>query len=65
MGEGCFVGLGVKIKFPFNSIDAPYSLIAGDCLAPTRLTCPFSLILPNNVVKPGWVLQNNAYYVER
>jgi hypothetical protein len=28
-GEGCFYGLGVQLKFPFNSLFAPYSLIAG------------------------------------
>ena len=28
-GEGCFYGLGVQIKFPFNTTCAPYSLFAG------------------------------------
>ena len=28
-GEGVFYGLGVQIKFPFNTLHAPYSLIAG------------------------------------
>jgi hypothetical protein len=28
-GEGCFYGLGVKLKFPFNTIEAPYSLFSG------------------------------------
>jgi hypothetical protein len=28
-GEGVFYGLGVQIKFPFNTLGAPYSLFAG------------------------------------
>lgn len=28
-GEGCFYGLGVQLKYPFNTLCAPYSLFAG------------------------------------
>lgn len=36
-GEGCFFGLGVQIKYPFNTTQAPYSLFAGQCPIPITM----------------------------
>lgn len=78
LGEGCFFGLGSKVKFPFNALLAPYSLFAsGVVCLPQVLALPFSLVvtpsepLPAavspacNVLKPGWVLEHNPYMLER
>lgn len=45
LGEGTFVGLSSAVKFPFNSLESPYSIIASatTCL-PQRVCMPFSLI---------------------
>lgn len=77
MGEGVFVGLNADIKFPFNSMDAPYSLIASgtSCLS-QKVLFPFSLLMncdasisanfwQYNVIKPGWILWGNPYFMER
>lgn len=72
-GEGVFYGLDCAIKFPFNSMDAPHSLIAsGVVCLPQKLQFPFSLIaepihvapeLPRgfNELFPGWQLTRNLY----
>jgi hypothetical protein len=77
IGEGSFFGLGVKIKFPFNCLDAPYTLYAsGVTCLPQKIGFPFSLVMcpsetsPNippawNVLKPAWVLTSNPYMLER
>jgi carbonic anhydrase/acetyltransferase-like protein (isoleucine patch superfamily) len=77
MGEGCFVGLNVSIKFPFNSTESSYSIIASDTsLAPQAIRFPFSLItsFPNShlspdgcssQIRPGWVVSGNPYMIER
>ena len=64
MGEGCFFGLGVAVKYPCNFTGSPYSLFAAKCtINPMRLDLPFSLILPDAeepdkvIIKPGWVLR--------
>ncbi len=45
LGEGCFVGLGSAVKFPFNTLESPYTIIAAAsvCL-PQKVSFPFSLI---------------------
>jgi carbonic anhydrase/acetyltransferase-like protein (isoleucine patch superfamily) len=71
-GEGCFFGLGVSVKFPFNLLFSPYSLIAAgtSCLS-QKVSYPFSLIsnydsgAGANTLRPGWILWSNPYYVER
>lgn len=72
MGEGCFFGLGVAVKFPCNFAASPYSLFAAKCtINPMRLDFPFSLILPDSgdpskvIIKPGWGLHANPYMLER
>ena len=77
-GEGCFFGLGSAVKFPCNLLGSPYSLIASNtCVPPVRLALPFSLIAASSTsdasplntklltVRPGWVLYNNPYMLER
>jgi len=27
-GEGCFFGMGSSVKFPFNALNSPYTLVA-------------------------------------
>lgn len=46
LGEGCFFGLDTSVKFPFNMLKSPYSMIAGGtrCLNPQIIEYPFSLI---------------------
>jgi hypothetical protein len=76
-GEGCFFGLGSSVKFPFNALDSPYSIIAPAtvCL-PQRIAFPFSLIssqathiigAPSSLcaIAPGWVLRYNPYFIDR
>lgn len=75
MGEGVFVGLGTSIKFPFNCIASPYSIIVPDSSCVSQvIKFPFSLISNNesesmypyhNLIKPGWLLWGNAYFIER
>lgn len=72
-GEGVFYGLGCTIKFPFNSVKAPYSLIAsGVVCLPQKIEFPFSLInspvsrspqIPEgwNELMPGWQIGGNLY----
>lgn len=76
-GEGLFFGLGVRVKYPADFRQAPYSLIAcGALLLPQRMTFPFSLIntpsvgLPDippayNELLPGWMLTHNLYALKR
>ena len=72
IGEGCFFGLGVAVKYPCNFLASPYTLFASKCVInPMKLAYPFSLVLPdtNNsnrlIIKPGWVLHSNPYMIER
>ncbi len=77
IGEGMFWGLGVNIKFPGNTIKAPYSIVAtGVLLLPQKIEMPFSLInLPQTVFKdvspayneiiPGWVLSDDLFMILR
>jgi hypothetical protein len=72
MGEGVFVGLDVTIRYPFNCIESPYTMIAtGTTCQSQRIACPFSLLMnaPNdglrNLIKPAWILTDNPYYLER
>lgn len=72
-GEGVFYGLGASIKFPFNSIGAPYSLFSsGITCLPQKIEFPFSLINGPadtadflspalNEIMPGWALAKNLY----
>lgn len=72
-GEGCFFGLGCSIKFPFNAVQSPYSIIAPGTSCPAQKICfPFSLIsspeLPASgltSIKPAWVLRYNPYFLDR
>jgi NDP-sugar pyrophosphorylase family protein len=77
-GEGCFFGLASALKFPQNLIESPYSIIVSGTICPAqKVTFPFSLISKNenntipsvlpslNLIKPGWVFQENSYMVER
>lgn len=78
VGEGVFFGLGCAIKFPFDCSHSPYSLIAsGVVCLPQKVAYPFSLIVEKtttdldatrpafNEIKPGWVLYDSLYTVER
>lgn len=72
IGEGCFFGLGVAVKFPCNFAAAPYSVFAAKTtVSSMKLDYPFSLVLPDPespqkiVIKPGWVLHANPYLFER
>ncbi|MEQ8821830.1 MAG: DUF4954 family protein [Sumerlaeia bacterium] len=72
-GEGCFYGLGTRIKFPANFVEAPYTLVAaGVTTLPQKVAFPFSLIntpavtMPDlspalNEITPGWMLRGNVY----
>ncbi|KAG5176434.1 hypothetical protein JKP88DRAFT_335083 [Tribonema minus] len=77
-GEGVFIGLAVSIKYPFNTTEAPYSIIgAGTTCLPQRIALPFSLIAPPdtaappgaplgfNHLHPAWVLTESLYSVAR
>ena len=72
IGEGVFFGLGSAIKFPFNIMASPYSIIASStvCL-PQKISFPFSLIMTNsdhnvnNIIKPGWIISSNPYMIRR
>ena len=72
IGEGCFFGLGVAVKYPCNFAASPYSLFAAKSVVnPMRLEYPFSLVLPHSgdpskiTIKPGWGLHANPYMLER
>ncbi|MDX2177249.1 MAG: DUF4954 family protein [Candidatus Sumerlaeia bacterium] len=72
-GEGVFYGLGCDIKFPFNTMDAPYTIFAtGVVCQPQKFDFPFSLVnIPEhsgpavprglNEAFPGWQVRNNLY----
>ncbi|HIE05083.1 MAG TPA: DUF4954 family protein [Candidatus Latescibacteria bacterium] len=76
-GEGAFFGLGVKIKFPANFTEAPYSIFAtGVTTLPQRISFPFSLINVPTAVHPGispayneivpaWLLTDNMFTLKR
>jgi hypothetical protein len=74
LGEGCFMGLDSAIKFPFNILGSPYSIIAANTKCQSqKLSFPFSLLYSeeNEVnsnktfIKPGWILSANPYLLER
>lgn len=77
MGEGCFIGLGVSVKFPGNYFESPYSVIAtGLTVLPQKVSFPFSLLsrpayrpqgVPegHNQLSPGWALYGNLYSLAR
>ena len=45
VGEGCFLGLTICVKFPLNLSASPYSIVAAGVSAPpSRVAFPFSLI---------------------
>lgn len=45
LGEGCFFGLGSALKYPFNLLQSPYSMIAAATVCPPqKVAFPFSLI---------------------
>ena len=76
-GEGCFFGLGSSVKFPFNALESPYSIIAPKTsLLPQKISFPFSLLsdqdsqldnAPTNLsmIRPAWVLLHNPYFIDR
>jgi NDP-sugar pyrophosphorylase family protein len=69
-GEGCFFGLNVAIKLPFNTLASPYSFITGGSYPSQRIAFPFSLVSNGeggqpSLVRPGWVLWSNPYFIER
>mgnify|MGYP001274227141 CR=1 FL=1 len=76
-GEGMFFGLGCSVKFPADYRRSPYSLIStGTVTLPQRMEFPFSLISqPSgtyaslspmyNELRPGWMLSDNLYTLER
>jgi len=77
IGEGIFWGLGISIKFPFNTIAAPYSIFASGITAlPQKISFPFSLInspskyfedVPPayNEIYPAWIFKENIYTLLR
>jgi hypothetical protein len=76
-GEGAFLGLGAKIKFPADFSRAPYTVIAcGVITLPQMLAFPFSLVnLPSvqrpglspalNEIVPAWLLRDNLFALKR
>lgn len=72
-GEGVFYGLDCAIKFPFDSMKAPYSIIAsGVVCLPQRIEFPYSLVnTPGhshpslspafNEIFPAWQVRQNLY----
>ena len=45
IGEGTFLGLSAVVKFPLDTTEAPYSILAaGTDLPPQKISFPFSLI---------------------
>jgi hypothetical protein len=76
-GEGAFIGLGAKIRFPADLSRAPYTVVgAGVTTLPQKIFFPFSLInLPAehypgvppayNELVPGWMLTDNLYALKR
>jgi hypothetical protein len=69
VGEGIFFGLAAKVRFPCCLLESPYSIIAaGTELVPQRIGFPFSLVCdgkPHAILKPGWMIYGNSYYLER
>src|SRR5262249_20374214 len=77
LGEGLFVGLGVKVHYPADLSRSPYTVLAcGLTLPSQKLAFPFSLVRPAaeavpgtapgaNVLIPGWVLSENLYAIQR
>ena len=77
LGEGCFMGLDSALKFPFNMLGSPYSIIAANTKCQSqKLSFPFSLIYSGEeneeysnkgltFIKPGWILSANPYLLER
>jgi NDP-sugar pyrophosphorylase family protein len=77
LGEGVFLGLGAKIRFPAHMSHAPYTLVAAGVMTlPQKILFPFSLInhpdarhpeIPPlyNEIKPAWVLTENLYALYR
>lgn len=54
LGEGCFLGLGSVVKYPFDTSAAPFTLVAsGARLLPMRLAIPFSLVAEPSASAPG------------
>ena len=44
-GEGVFFGLGCALRFPFSTLQAPYSIVAaGTRCPPQKIAFPFSLV---------------------
>ncbi|RYH15051.1 hypothetical protein EON65_32480, partial [archaeon] len=44
-GEGVFWGLGSSVRFPFNSIQSPYSMVAANThVHAQKIAFPFSLL---------------------
>jgi len=65
-GEGLFWGLSCVIKFPINTLLAPYSIVAaGTILHPQCIEMPFSLLLDDGTIFPGWVLGHSPYTIAR
>ena len=73
-GEGVFFGLGTTVKFPFNMLFSPYSMVAaGTHCVSQCISFPFSLVsnydvAPTgtaNTLRIGWVLWSNPYFIER
>jgi len=79
-GEGCFFGMGASVKFPFNCLASPYSVVAANTVCQAqKISFPFSLVgspqhpypAGQNIaqtmscLKPGWVLASNPYFIER
>jgi len=76
-GEGAFIGLGTKIRFPADFSGAPYSVFAsGIETLPQKLLFPFSLVnhpssaQPNippayNEISPASALTDNTYALVR
>jgi hypothetical protein len=77
LGEGTFLGLGVKVRFPADLSRAPYTVFAAGVTAlPQKILFPFSLInVPSehhagvppayNEIFPAWLLTDNFYALRR
>ena len=79
--SGLFFGLGCSVKFPFNALESPFSIVASNAVCvPQKIAFPFSLICSSShafhtdnnevnsaasILKPGWVLSSNPYFLER
>ena len=77
LGEGTFLGLGIKVKYPVDLSLAPYCVVAsGAVLWPQKMVFPFSLIKTPakypagvstacNELIPAWALSDNLYAIQR